>query len=638
LRDALILCGGAAGRARSGTTLRLNVNAPAGDPAKVNLNLSHISRRMVQHVPDRLADLLEIACYVFCADQFVRRDTPKMLHMGADWRRRLRFKIPVCDLEFWSAREIVETLTETLSFLSEDEYIFEFVRASPRGLDPYLDLPADDVPSGFTPDSVILFSGGLDSLAGASEALLVEGQRAVLVSHRSSKMVQSKQTELVQELRQRSRPARLFHVSVGVNKGEEEAREFTQRSRSFLFAALAFVVARLFRKSEITFFENGIVSLNLPIAEHVLGSRATRTTHPRVVSDFSRFFSSVAEDEVRVLNPYCWQTKTDVVRRLADIDCADLIAKAFSCTRVREATRRSAHCGLCSQCIDRRFAILAAGLDRYEPDDLYAVDLFLGERRPGPDLTLAESYVLTGTRLATITQLAFLARYGQVFRAIPYLDERCDVSAARLHQLHVRHGQCVSDVVERQSREWASVGKLLDLPETCLLAMIKSQTVRQPTFVDVVELEGSASEQARKLKERHVPRPMRFSVDETHSRVLFSGGVNLKGASFRLIAALLPTFRADHEANIEAAGRSYVRWQLLAKRLGGVTEQTVRQNVRRTRKKVAQQYLQKHDVVIAEDDVVQTLHWKGYRLNPYLALTPAALMEEESGADVTAAA
>jgi hypothetical protein len=45
---------------------------------------------MLEALPNRLADLLEIACYVYCVDQFTRRDTPDMKHMGAAWRRDFR--------------------------------------------------------------------------------------------------------------------------------------------------------------------------------------------------------------------------------------------------------------------------------------------------------------------------------------------------------------------------------------------------------------------------------------------------------------------------------------------------------------------------------------------------------------------
>ena len=87
-----------------------------------------------------------------------------------------------------------------------------------------------------------------------------------------------------------------------------------------------------------------------------------------------------------VENPYFWKTKSDLVRSIADHGCADLIAETLSCTRVREATRRRRHCGACSQCLDRRFGILGAGLGEHEPADAY-VSICFGASA-GPARTL----------------------------------------------------------------------------------------------------------------------------------------------------------------------------------------------------------------------------------------------------------
>src|SRR5215203_3243714 len=96
MRDVLVRCGGAqARRPAGGEVLDLDVDAPKTSPAKVTLRLDHITDLMVEHVPDVLTDLVEIACYVYCADQFTRRDTPKMTRLGENWRRRFRFGIPV---------------------------------------------------------------------------------------------------------------------------------------------------------------------------------------------------------------------------------------------------------------------------------------------------------------------------------------------------------------------------------------------------------------------------------------------------------------------------------------------------------------------------------------------------------------
>jgi hypothetical protein len=98
MRDVVVRCGGAQARRPAGAeVLDLDVDAPKESPNRVRLSLGHITDPMVQDVPDALADLVEIACYVYCADQLTRRDTPKMHRLGENWRRRFRFVIPVRD-------------------------------------------------------------------------------------------------------------------------------------------------------------------------------------------------------------------------------------------------------------------------------------------------------------------------------------------------------------------------------------------------------------------------------------------------------------------------------------------------------------------------------------------------------------
>ena len=40
----------------------------------------------------------------------------------------------------------------------------------------------------------------------------------------------------------------------------------------------------------LRFYENGVVSMNLPMSAQVVGTRATRTTHPRVLAGFEQLF------------------------------------------------------------------------------------------------------------------------------------------------------------------------------------------------------------------------------------------------------------------------------------------------------------------------------------------------------------
>jgi hypothetical protein len=64
------------------------------------------------------------------------------------------------------------------------------------------------------------------------------------------------------------------------------------------------VTARLFGLDRIAFFENGVVSLNLPPVAQVVDARATRTTHPQAMAGFRAIFSELLKKQFDVINPF----------------------------------------------------------------------------------------------------------------------------------------------------------------------------------------------------------------------------------------------------------------------------------------------------------------------------------------------
>src|SRR4029453_6451092 len=97
--------------------------------------------------------------------------------------------------------------------------------------------------------------------------------------------------------------------------------------------------------------------------------------------------------EFSVHNPFIWKTRSEVALLGAATGHPELIGQSISCSRIRSMTSEQPHCGVCSQCLDRRFATLAAGLSAWDPGDGYRVDLFTGPRDRPDDITMAESYV-----------------------------------------------------------------------------------------------------------------------------------------------------------------------------------------------------------------------------------------------------
>jgi 7-cyano-7-deazaguanine synthase in queuosine biosynthesis/predicted MPP superfamily phosphohydrolase len=467
-------------RARGGDdSLLLDLH---GERRNVELRFSALGADAARKVPDVFVDLVEIAAYVYCADQATTRGRDGALDMGARWRRRFRFSIPVRRPDLWSQEAVTSELERTLGLLSDDEYTFEFVSlpssGEERGLQRYLD--GVSTPTVARADEVVLFSGGLDSFAGAAQESLQQERAIVLLSHRVSPRVEPQQRALVEALRARS-SAPIVHVPVWLQRDARFLREQTQRTRAFLYAALGAAVARSVGCSSVRFFENGVVSFNLPISAQVIGARASRSTHPQVIEGFARLFSRLARAPFSVDNGFVWKTKAEVARLLSTLGCQDLLATTVSCARPGGLPAPATHCGVCSQCIDRRFATLAASLGDHDPAPLYAVDLLSGPREQGDERTVLESYVRAATDIAKMSDTDFFARYGELSRVIGHLPGSADENATRIVALHRKHGEEVESVLDEGIRRHAKEIRKGELPESSLLMLTLPKTLPPPS-------------------------------------------------------------------------------------------------------------------------------------------------------------
>jgi len=444
-----------------------------GTKANITLKISDITRRMVAGLLELFTDLLAIATYVYCADQATPRGGSGARDIGARWRRNLHFRIQVRRPDFWSRPEVAETLEEMLSFLSDDGYSFHFSELTdPPPVDTYLEF--SEAETGFVADEIIPFSGGLDSLAGAIHEVFVREKRVALVSHRSAPKIAPKQKDLHGEIRSRcARDLKPLHIPVWIQKHGWDASDDSQRSRSFLYASLAASISAMFNKNRIRFYENGVTSLNLPIAEQLLGARATRTTHPRSIAGFQRLFSLMSNREFLVETPFLWMTKADVVNSIKDAGLVDLVKYAVSCSHVFAMTKLATHCGCCSQCIDRRLAVFGAECAEHDPKEMYKVDVFTGERSDeGQEIVLAESYIRTMREMADITQMQFFSRYGEVSRAVEALPGASDEVAEKIFQLYRRNGTQVEHAIKNAVTYYSDDLAKLSLPDRSLFRQL----------------------------------------------------------------------------------------------------------------------------------------------------------------------
>jgi hypothetical protein len=284
-------------------------------------------------------------------------------------------------------------------------------------------------------NEIVLFSGGIDPLGGAIEELSDGGDNIALLSYRSSPKIFEQQKQLVSEITRRF-PKRVLDVPVLVaRQGLLRIQEYTQRSRSFLYAALACVVATLLDVTRVRFFENGVASLNLPVAEQVVG------THPLALERLRIFLSATVARSIDLANPFIWKTPADVVRSIVNRNCGLLIKSTISCARGYAVTKLHTHCGCCSQCIDRRFAVLAAKADQHDPVELYKVELVAGDRSDPNDQRIAETYVRTALELREMGELAFFDKFGGAASRVcsGYSSLNPDDVGRLVLELHHRH-------------------------------------------------------------------------------------------------------------------------------------------------------------------------------------------------------
>jgi len=157
-----------------------------GKKANVHIRFENVAKVLHQHLSPRLVDLLEIASYVYSADCATSRGKAWTDDDSTEpWGRDFAFVIPVREPEFWNTSKIKDLIEEVLGFLSNDKYTFTFVPLEHDRSDQqqYIELgELEDWPF-YAPERVIMFSGGLDSLAGAVETAKA-GEKVVLVSHR----------------------------------------------------------------------------------------------------------------------------------------------------------------------------------------------------------------------------------------------------------------------------------------------------------------------------------------------------------------------------------------------------------------------------------------------------------------------
>lgn len=479
-----IICGGLgeAGISRFGNVMPLNLWPGHGKEPCVRLKIEDLHERICQIVPRQFHDLIEIAAYVYCADQLASRGGKDVDTFGSHWRRRFHYHIPVREPDLWRTPAVSSALRDLLDFLSDDFYDFTFHPAKkPPGIQPYLGLDEKGAKK-FDAEQVMLISGGLDSLAGAIEEAVIQRRRIVLVNHRSTDKFCVKHQTLLDQLAEKTGPGLLMPMRVRISKAGLDGKDYSQRARSFLFGSVAASVAMMLGQRGIRFYENGVVSLNLPVCAQVVGSRSTRTTHPRVLAAMRHLFTLLAGHDFAVDNPFWKETKGEVIRRIIKAGCETMIKTSRSCAHTWETSNEYPHCGLCSQCIDRRFGMMAAEAEAHDPLSNYKVDVFTESREKDADKIMGAAFLERANQVFEMKDgNDLLMAFPEVRRALPHLGLDAGRGAELVLSLYRRHAEEVNKGVDLMLARHAVALRKRKLPGDCLL-----WTVHAPNSVHVL--------------------------------------------------------------------------------------------------------------------------------------------------------
>ena len=291
-------------------------------------------------------DLLLMASAVHFYDVSHRRG------MREDVARDMEMWLPVVNYHALVGQKA--RLELMLNVLSNDNWTLHFERAA-----------GDQESKTDWPDSegeTLLFSGGLDSLAYAVDALDARGPASLqLASHvtRNSTTISSQRR--LHGYLETKYDGTIQRVEIRTGKmasastEEKKEAEVSQRTRSFLFLTIAALAARRRGMGRLVFIaENGQMAIHVPLSAGRIGAFSTHTAHPQFVHLASEFFSDALDFPIKVDNPYLYKTKAEVVEKLAR-EHEEIISVSNSCWKSSHNFNK--HCGECVPCYVRRIAL-----------------------------------------------------------------------------------------------------------------------------------------------------------------------------------------------------------------------------------------------------------------------------------------
>ena len=467
----------------------LDYRSTDGEPPMIRLGLPDFVRS-VNYLSDKYLDLLEIAAYVFAADRLTTRGSRQAVEYQS-WSRSFHFIVKVRDYEFWSQPKVNDALQAALTFATGDNS-YEFTFQAGQVTQPTSLFDREDFSLRHDEElSIVLFSGGIDSLAGAVQRLEQTSDHVCLVSHLSQVGTIRTQRGLAAAL-QRNFPGRVSPYQFKTHLQGIRSVEETQRSRPFLYGSIAFVLATAFGRDRFFIFENGVTSLNFARRDDLFNARASRTTHPQTVGRLASLFSIIAETAFTIESPFLWFTKSDVVEYLKDSGNGHMLPSSVSCSHTYNSGPNATHCGECFQCLDRRIGIYGAGADGVDNESLYAANTITSSIPSTEGKTIAVDYLRQAANFSNWNIQSFykqtLDELATILGWVPGYEDEIDL-VDKIWTLCSRHGNQVALALRRMRDLHEGVFSPL-IPDSLLAVVSDREFLKAPIERLVTSIES----------------------------------------------------------------------------------------------------------------------------------------------------
>jgi len=354
---------------------------------ELRLDLSQFASLASRSLRPSEVDWLRVALFCYAADRLASR-SPKGAGNYDHWSRRIKVTIPVADPKIWQVFR--EDVQDALNYLTSDTWTLAFTLRNGE-FEEEQQIQAPTIKS--EPENVLLFSGGLDSLAGAVDLIANNSKNLLLVSGSTHNRLNCEQRDLAEALRRTTRNNVDHLICEYGLKGDQDktrqGRESTQRARGWIHVAFGLLASHLVSNETLHLYENGIGAFNLSSTTAQLSGQNSLSVHPLFLNKISAVASGILGNETHIVQPSLFETKSALLKRVFNTEeHRALIARSFSCERFPNFPYKKSQCGKCPSCLVRRSSLFTAGMS--DSGDDYQFD-FLKNGLPGK-LPLSQGY------------------------------------------------------------------------------------------------------------------------------------------------------------------------------------------------------------------------------------------------------